>query len=219
MMPVRDPVRIAKPFVFALGMLPILWLGWAFLIALGTFSPSALNGGLGVNAPEFIRNFTGEWTLRLLVATLIVTPLRQITGWNSVIRFRRMIGLFAFFYGVVHFVTYLLLDVALDMNAIVEDVLKRPFITAGFLSFVLMIPLGVTSTKKWIARLGGRRWQKLHWLIYPSAIAGVVHYYWRVKLDVTPPLIYAAVFAVLLAYRALKKMSTSPTHGASAAAR
>jgi sulfoxide reductase heme-binding subunit YedZ len=216
-MPVRDPVRIAKPFVFALGMLPILWLAWAFLISAEMLPPNALNDGLGVNGPEFIRNFTGEWTLRLMVATLAITPLRQITGRNSVIRFRRMLGLFAFFYAVVHFVTYLLLDVALEMDAVVEDVIRRPFITVGVLSFVLMIPLAVTSTKKWIARLGGRRWQKLHWLIYPSVIAGVVHYYWKVKLDVTYPLIYAAVFAVLLGYRVWKKIRRSATRGASAA--
>jgi sulfoxide reductase heme-binding subunit YedZ len=210
-MPVRDPVRIAKPFVFALGMLPLLWLGWAVLVTTGTLSPSFLNHGLSANAPEDIRNFTGEWTLRLIMATLAITPLRQITGWNSAIRFRRMVGLYAFFYGAIHFVTYLLLDVDPTLDDVIKDVTRRPFITAGFISLVLMIPLAVTSTKRWIGRLGGRRWQQLHWLIYPSMIAGVLHYYWKVKLDVTYPVMYGMVGAILLGYRAWKRLAKKST--------
>jgi sulfoxide reductase heme-binding subunit YedZ len=218
-MPVRDPIRIAKPFVFTLGLLPLLWLAWSFLITLGILSPNFLNGGLSPNVREDLRNYTGIWTLRLMVATLVITPLRQISGWNGAIRFRRMIGLFAFFYGVLHFVTYFMFDIDLNMDAFLQDVARRPFITVGVISFALMIPLAVTSTRKWISRLGGRRWQRIHWLIYPSIIAGVVHYYWKVKLDITYPLIYAAALAALFGYRLWKRMGRNAARGANAAAR
>jgi sulfoxide reductase heme-binding subunit YedZ len=154
-----------------------------------------------------------------MVATLVITPLRQISGWNGAIRFRRMIGLFAFFYGVLHFVTYFMFDIDLNMDAFLQDVARRPFITVGVISFALMIPLAVTSTRKWISRLGGRRWQRIHWLIYPSIIAGVVHYYWKVKLDITYPLIYAAALAALFGYRLWKRMGRNAARGANAAAR
>jgi sulfoxide reductase heme-binding subunit YedZ len=157
---------------------------------------------LTANPIEDIRNRTGIWTLRFLMITLSVTPLRRITGWPSLIRFRRMLGLFAFFYAFVHFITYIWLDQAFAFDEIVKDMFTtRPFIISGVVSFILLVPLAITSTKKWIRRLGGKRWQMIHRLIYLSAAVGVLHYYWRVKLDVTRPLAYGALLAVLLGVR------------------
>ena len=144
------------------------------------------------------------WTLRFLAITLAVSPLRRLLGLPDLIRFRRMLGLFAFFYGCLHFTTYLWLDKFFNFDEIAKDVWKRPFITAGFLGFISMAPLALTSTAGWIRRLGGRRWQMLHRLIYISAIAGVVHYYWLVKSDVRKPLLYGAIVFVLLAERAVR---------------
>ncbi len=169
---------------------PLAWLIWA-----------AFTDNLSANPIDDITDTTGRWTLRFLLITLSITPLRKITGWTSLIRFRRMLGLFAFFHSILHFTTWILLDKFFDIDEMVKDVALRPFITAGFTAFVLMIPLAVTSTKKWISRLGGRRWQALHRLIYVSAIGGVLHYTWLVKLDWTYPFQYAAVLAVLLGYR------------------
>jgi sulfoxide reductase heme-binding subunit YedZ len=138
---------------------------------------------------------------RFVLITLAMTPIRQIFGWNGAVRFRRMLGLFAFFYGFLHFVTYLWFNVFFDFGKIVEDVAKRPFITVGFAGFVLMIPLAITSTKKWITRLGGKRWQFLHKAIYITGILGVIHYIWRLKTDIKNPLIYAFLLALLLGYR------------------
>lgn len=161
----------------------------------------AFTGGLGANPIDEVTDETGTWTLRFLLLTLAVTPLRRLTGWNEVIGLRRMLGLFAFFYATLHFCTYLVLDQFFAFDLIVKDVAKRPFITAGFTGFVLMVPLAVTSTARWIRRLGGLRWQRLHRLAYVSAAAGVVHYYWLVKADTTRPLRYAVVLAVLLGLR------------------
>ena len=158
---------------------------------------------LGANPIEYITHSTGTWTLVFLCVTLTMTPLRRLLQQNWLIRFRRMFGLFAFFYGCLHFTTYIWLDSGFDFHAMIEDVYKRPFITAGFTAFVLMIPLALTSTAGMIRRLGGRRWQMLHRLIYISAIAGVIHYYWLVKSDETVPLRFAAVVAVLLGYRVI----------------
>lgn len=182
--------RVAKPLVFAAALGPFVWLVY------GVFA-----GELGANPVETITNTTGIWTLRLLVITLAITPLRWATGWNPVIQFRRMIGLFAFFYGSLHFLTYFILDHSLMFSGVWEDVVKRPYITAGFTAFVLMIPLAVTSTQGWIRRLGGRRWNLLHKLVYVSAALGVLHYWWKVKLDVTDPAMYAGLVAALLAAR------------------
>lgn len=182
--------RVAKPLVFAAALGPFVWLVY------GVFA-----GELGANPVETITNTTGIWTLRLLVITLAITPLRWATGWNQVIQFRRMIGLFAFFYGSLHFLTYFILDHSLMFSGVWEDVVKRPYITAGFTAFVLMIPLAVTSTQGWIRRLGGRRWSLLHKLVYVSAALGVLHYWWKVKLDVTDPALYAGLVAALLAVR------------------
>ena len=184
--------RWAKVLVFVLCLVPLAWLGWR-----------GWNQDLSANPIEFITRYTGDWTLRFLVGTLAVTPLRKFLKLPDLIRFRRMIGLFAFFYGCLHFTTYIWLDKFFDLNEMLHDVAKRPFITAGFTAFVLMVPLALTSTTGWIRRLGGKRWQRLHRLIYISAIAGVVHYYWLVKSAVQRPLFYGGLVAVALILRVL----------------
>jgi sulfoxide reductase heme-binding subunit YedZ len=161
------------------------------------------NADLGPNPLEFIEHFTGDWTIRFLVITLAITPLRRLLRQGDLIRFRRMIGLFAFFYGSLHFLAWLWFDRLFDVHEILKDVGKRPFITAGFTAFVLMLPLALTSTRGWIRRLGGKRWQALHRLVYVSGIAGVVHYYWLVKSDVRLPLFYGTLVVILLAARAI----------------
>jgi sulfoxide reductase heme-binding subunit YedZ len=176
--------------VFTLCFVPVLLLAW-----------TGLNGGLGANPIEFITHATGDWTLRFLAITLSITPLRKVLRMPEFVRFRRMLGLFAFFYGCLHFLTWFWLDKFFDWGEIVKDVAKRPFVTAGFTAFVLLIPLAVTSTKGWIRRMGGKRWQMLHRLVYVSAIAGVVHYYWLVKSDIRLPVFYGGIVVVLLAYR------------------
>ena len=161
----------------------------------------SLTGNLGPNQVETLQHTTGDWTLRLLVITLCITPLRKLLRLPDLIRFRRMLGLFAFFYACLHFLTYLGPDQSFDLAAMWKDVAKRPFITVGFTAFVLLVPLAITSTAGWIRRLGGRRWQLLHRLIYISAICGVIHYYWLVKSAVLRPLTYGAIVAVLLLWR------------------
>jgi methionine sulfoxide reductase heme-binding subunit len=183
-------LRWIKVVAFLVCFLPLGRLGW-----------KAYGGNLGANPIEVITHSTGDWTLIFLIITLAVTPLRKLTGQLWLIRFRRMFGLFAFFYVCLHFLTYIWLDKFFDGHAMLADVVKRRFITVGFTGFVLLIPLAVTSTAGWIRRLGGRRWNLLHRLIYLSAMAGVIHYYWLVKADVRKPLQYAAVLAVLLGYR------------------
>ena len=172
------------------------------LIPLGVLLWHAKQNELGANPIEFITHATGDWTIRFLIITLAVTPARKLLGLPQLIRFRRMLGLFAFFYGSLHFLTYFWLDKFFDFGEIAKDVVKRPFITAGFTAFVLLIPLAVTSTAGWIRRLGGKSWRALHRLIYVSAIAGVVHYYWLVKSDIRLPLFYGTLVALLLGYRA-----------------
>ena len=188
--------RWMKVPVFALCLSPALLLVW-----------EGFNGGLGANPIEFITHATGDWTLRFLAITLAVTPLRKLLRLPELVRFRRMLGLFAFFYVCLHLMTYVWLDKFFSWSEIVKDVVKRPFITAGFTAFVLLIPLAVTSTAGWIRRLGGKRWQLLHRLVYVSAVAGVVHYYWLVKSDITRPVFYAAIVTLLLAYRAAVKLA------------
>jgi len=178
-----------KPLVFILSLGPA-----GYLVYLG------LTNNLGVNPAETLQLETGTWALRFLLATLALTPLRRITGWNRVIQYRRMLGLFAFFYAFTHFLTYLVLDQYFAFGAMLADVAKRPFITMGFIAFVLLIPLAVTSTKGWIRRLG-RRWQSLHRLVYVSAIAASIHYLWKVKLVFGPPVYYAVAVALLLGFR------------------
>jgi sulfoxide reductase heme-binding subunit YedZ len=161
----------------------------------------AFTDRLGANPIEFVLRSLGTWTLTLLLVTLSVTPLRRLTGWNSLIRVRRMLGLFAFFYACLHFLTYAGVDQSFDLSAILADVVKHPYITVGFACFVLLIPLAATSTNAMQRRLGGKRWQQLHRLIYLIAVGGVVHYLWLVKKDITQPLLYGLVLAVLLGIR------------------
>lgn len=159
---------------------------------------------LGSNPVKEVEHFLGGWTLRFLVATLMVTPLRQILKWNWLAKQRRTLGLFAFAYGTLHWLAYIFLDVQLDWQEIVVDVTKRPYILIGSAALLLMVPLAMTSTKKMIARLGGKWWNRLHKLVYVSAILGVIHFWMSVKLDVSRPLLFAVTFAVLFAYRIWK---------------
>ena len=185
---------VLKPVVLLACFSPLVWITYA-----------ALTNHLSANPIKDITEFTGIWTLRFLMITLAITPLRRITGWNSLIRFRRMIGLFTFFHAFLHWMTYIWLDQFFMWGEIAKDIVKRPFITSGMAGFTLMIPLAITSTKKWIARLGGKRWQLLHRLIYFSGIAGVIHYYFFVKSDIQDPLAYALLLAVLLGFRGFLK--------------
>lgn len=157
---------------------------------------------LGANPIETVTRSLGEWTLRFLLITLTVTPLRKYTGWHWLIRLRRMLGLFTFAYGLSHLLTYVWLDQFFDWEAIAKDIIKRPFITVGFAALMLMLPLAVTSSNFAIRKLGGRRWQSLHRAIYPIAILGCVHFWWLVKKDVTWPLVYAVITVALLGIRA-----------------
>ncbi|HRK77666.1 MAG TPA: protein-methionine-sulfoxide reductase heme-binding subunit MsrQ [Thiobacillus sp.] len=182
-------VRTLKVGVFLICLLPL-----ARLVYLGGV------GGLGANPIEFVTHSTGTWALTGLMVTLSVTPLRRLTGQTALVRYRRMLGLFAFFYACLHFVTYIWLDQFFDLAAIAKDIVKRPFVTVGFAAFILLIPLAVTSNHAMMRRLG-RRWQRLHRLIYLIALLGVVHYLWLVKKDLTEPLIYGGMLALLLALR------------------
>jgi sulfoxide reductase heme-binding subunit YedZ len=156
---------------------------------------------LGANPVDVITRTTGKWTLTFLLITLSVTPLRRITGLPWLIRFRRMLGLYAFFYGTLHLMTYLWLDKSFNVSEMLHDIAKRRFITAGMTAWALMLPLALTSTAGWIRRMGGKRWQKLHRLIYFSAAAGVIHFIWLVKADMQRPLTYGAILGTLLGYR------------------
>ncbi len=159
---------------------------------------------LGSNPIKEGEHFLGQWTLRFLIFTLAVTPLRQIFKWNWLAKHRRTLGLFAFAYGLMHWLVYILLDVQLDVDELVTDVIKRPYILIGSLGLLLMLPLAVTSTKKMIARLGGKRWNRLHKLVYVTALLGVIHFWMSVKSDISGPLTYAVIFAALFAYRLWK---------------
>jgi sulfoxide reductase heme-binding subunit YedZ len=181
--------RHPKIWLFAICLLPLMRL-----LVLG------FGDGLGANPIEFITRSTGTWTLVGLMVTLSVTPLRRLTGRSELVRYRRMLGLFVFFYACLHFTTYIWLDQFFDPAAIVKDIIKRPFITVGFTAFVLLIPLALTSTHAMMRRLG-RRWQQLHRLVYAIAMLGVIHYLWLVKKDLTDPLIYAVALALLLVLR------------------
>lgn len=161
----------------------------------------AFSDRLGANPIEFVIRSLGTWTLTLLLVTLSITPLRRLTGWNSLIRVRRMLGLFVFFYAGLHFFTYAGVDQSFDLSAILADIVKRPYITVGVTCFVLLIPLAVTSTNAMQRRLSGRRWQLLHRLVYLIAAGGVLHYFQLVKKDITQPALYGLVLAVLLGMR------------------
>jgi sulfoxide reductase heme-binding subunit YedZ len=182
-----------KPLVFLLCATPTAQLAY-----------QAYTGDLGVNPIEYITRFTGSWALIVLIASLAITPLRRLTGRNELIKLRRMLGLFAFFYASLHFATYIGLDLFFDFRAIGKDILKRPYITVGFFAFIIMVPLAATSTAGMIRRLG-KRWQQLHRLVYVAAIAGVIHFYWLVKADISRPAQYGTVLAVLLGFRLFVK--------------
>lgn len=197
--------RVVKPAVFLACLVPFSQLLYGLLW-----------GDLGANPVEAITNGTGIWTLRLIVVTLAITPIRWLTKWNPIINLRRMIGLFAFFYGTLHFMIYFVLDRSLMFDGLWEDIVKRPYITMGFSGFVLMIPLALTSTRGWIRRLGGARWGLLHRLVYATAILAVIHYWWKVKLDTTNPMVYAVIVGALLGvrvWRAIQRRQTA--HAAS----
>lgn len=181
---------MAKAAVFLLSLSPLAILAWR-----------AMHQDLTANPIEFITRFTGDWTIRFLLITLAVTPLRKALNLPGLIRFRRMLGLFAFFYASLHFITYIWLDKFFNFSEMWKDVAKRPFITAGFTAFVLLVPLAVTSTKGWIIWLGGRRWQTLHRAIYLAALAAVVHYKWLVKSDIRLPVMYGLILLLLLSLR------------------
>jgi methionine sulfoxide reductase heme-binding subunit len=216
-------VRVAlKPLIFLASLGPFAWLVWA-----------AATGNLSVNPLSDLTNETGVWTLRFVCITLALTPLRRITGWNLPIRFRRMAGLFAFFYGTLHFLTYVIADrfAGLDFpdgivawttvrnltKSVGADIYKRPFITVGFTTWLTMVPLAITSTAGMIRRLGGRRWNQLHRVVYATGVLGVLHYWWLVKADVRRPYIYGAIVAVLLGFRAVwSRMHAKPAGAARA---
>jgi len=179
-----------KVVVFLVCLGPAAWLVWR-----------GIHQDLTADPIKFITHFTGDWILRFLVITLAITPLRKILHVPQLIRFRRMFGLFAFFYAFLHFSTWIGLDQTFNLTGMWQDVMKRPFITVGFTAFVLLIPLALTSTAGWIRRLGGKRWQMLHRLIYATAVLGVIHFYWSVKSDVRKPLEYAFFVGILLAWR------------------
>lgn len=183
--------RRAKPLIWVLCLAPLAWLVYR-----------AVFGGLSPNPIDDITDDTGQWALRLLLVSLAVTPVRRLTGWNGVIQWRRLLGLFAFFYVALHLATYVVLDLFFDASAVVADIAKRRYITVGFAGFLLLLPLAITSTTGWIRRLGGRRWQRLHRLVYLAAVCGVVHLLWIVKGDdLREPAVYGAILAALLGIR------------------
>jgi len=198
-------LRYLKPIIFIICLIPLGQLGYGYY-----------SDDLTVNPIEYITRFTGSWALFILLASLSVTPLRRLTGRNELIKLRRMLGLFAFFYAALHFATYMVLDLFFDFAAIGKDILKRPYITVGFTALMLMLPLALTSSAAMIRRLG-KRWQQLHYLVYPIAILAVLHFYWLVKADIRRPVQYGATLAVLLGFRlavrmfpAIRAWSSSP---------
>lgn len=187
--------RWLKPAVFALSLAPLAWLVW-----------HALFGYLGVNPIETVNRFLGDCALRFLLIALAVTPVRQVSGWAPLARLRRMLGLFAFFYVCLHLSSYLGLDLFFDWQALGKDIVKRRYITLGMIAFALLVPLAATSTDGMIRRLGGRRWRRLHLLVFPVGVLAVVHYWMMVKADIRQPALYGAVLAVLLGFRALVRL-------------
>jgi len=215
---------VLKPAVFVAALVPVGLMGWW-----------AYTGNLTADPLKEITHETGDWTIRFICITLAITPLRRITGWNGAIKFRRMTGLYAFFYGSLHFLIYAIADrfaslvdfpqgiVSWDtadrwLASIWEDIAKRPYITVGFTALLLMAPLAITSTTGWIRRLGGRRWNLLHRLIYATAVLAVIHYWWLVKADIRRPAMYGLVVAVLLGFRLWRLRERRPAPAAARAA-
>jgi sulfoxide reductase heme-binding subunit YedZ len=184
-----------KPVVFLLSLAPILALVWF-----------GFQQDLTANPLEYITHFTGDWTLRFLMITLAVTPLRVLLNRPAITKFRRMLGLFTFFYASLHLLTWMWFDRNFEVAGMWEDVAMRLYITAGMAGFVAMVPLAITSTSGWVRRIGFKRWQRLHLLIYAAAIAGVLHFWWLVKSDIREPLLYAAILTGLLAVRVVTKL-------------
>jgi sulfoxide reductase heme-binding subunit YedZ len=200
---------ILKPAVFLACLAPTVWITWAAWLTLA----QGQTGVLSANPIDDVIEFTGLWTIRFLMVTLAITPLRRITGISSLIRFRRMMGLFTFFQGSVHLMSYLGLDQFFYWSEILKDIMKNWFIISGMIGFTLMLPLAITSTRKWIVRLGGSRWRALHRLIYFTGVAGVIHYYFYEKSDIRNPLAYALLLTILLgsrAWHALRQRSLKP---------
>jgi sulfoxide reductase heme-binding subunit YedZ len=190
-------VRALKAALFVLALVPLGRLATGAL-----FFPD----WLGANPAEFITRSLGDWTLRFLLITLAVTPVRKLSGWHWLANFRRMFGLYAFFYCLVHLSSYVSFDHVFDVVAILKDIVKRPFITVGFTALVLLTPLAITSTNRMVQRLGAKRWLALHRLVYVIAPLGVLHFWWMVKRDITEPVIYALILAGLLGYRVVGKL-------------
>lgn len=198
--------RVVKPTLFVVCLIPLALITW-----------DAFNNQLGANPIEKIMRRTGDWTLRFLLITLTITPARQLLNLPWLIKLRRMLGLFAFFYALLHFTNYIWLDQYFDVDEIIKDVIKRKYITIGFACFLMLIPLAITSTNKMVKRLGGKRWQKLHKSVYAIAIGGVIHYLWLVKKDLSEPLIYAVLLAILLGYRVWQSQRKKPPQTARSA--
>ena len=202
-------MRTSDPWL-RFGVKPLLFL--ACLIPFGLLLTGAIEGDLGANPLERVTDVTGQWGLRFLLITLAVTPLRRLTGWNWLQRFRRMLGLFVFFYITLHFLTWVWIDQELRWSNIVADVVKRPYVTVGFTAWLLLLPLAATSTRGMMRRLG-RNWQRLHKSVYAIGILGVLHYIWLVKADLLEPLIYASVLIILLAVRQRPQLLKRPIWG------
>ncbi|MFN2398841.1 MAG: sulfite oxidase heme-binding subunit YedZ [Gemmatimonadaceae bacterium] len=182
--------------VFALALVPALYAAW------GLYSDFALGTRFfGSNPINEAEHYTGRWALRFLIATLVVSPLRRLTGWNWLIKYRRMLGLFTFAYATIHLMVFFAIDIFFDLGLLIEEIIERPYITIGMTTWLLLLPLALTSTSGWVKRLGGKRWIALHRLIYVAAVTGTVHFLWAVKKDIQRPLIYAAIIALLLGFR------------------
>jgi sulfoxide reductase heme-binding subunit YedZ len=190
---------VVKPVVFLALLVPAAWLLW-----------DGLSGNLSANPIEDVTHRTGRWGLTILLVTLVVTPAMRLSGWSQLIKLRRMIGLFAFFYVSLHFATYIVLDQFFSFRDITDDVLNRPYITVGFTSFVLLIPLALTSTKRMVKRLGGRAWARLHKLVYVAAAGGVLHFLWLVKADTRDPILYGVALVLLLGARLERRRGKAP---------
>ena len=179
--------RVIKPVLYLIAVLPLAWLAFALVTGL-----------VMGDQVKFMQHVTGDTVLTCLMLTLTVTPLRRLTGWNEIIRVRRLIGLTAFWYACLHLTTYIVFDQSLSVSEIAKDIVKHPWVLVGFTAFVCLVPLAITSTNGWIRRLGGKRWQRLHRLVYVAAAAGVLHYFWLVKKDLTYPILYGVVLLALL---------------------
>ena len=192
--------RVVKPALYLAAVLPFTWLVFALVTGL-----------VMGDEVKFMQHVTGDTALTCLMLTLSVTPLRRLTGWNELIKVRRLIGLTAFWYACLHLSTYLVFDQSLSIDEIAKDIVKHPWVLVGFTAFLCLVPLAITSTTGWVRRLGGKRWQRLHRLVYVAAIAGVLHYFWLVKKDIQAPLVYGAILLVLLGTRVwLARRGTAP---------